>query len=183
MRISRRINSILSRNASHRLASTLAALDPFSSFASHLLFLFSASDAEIFRRGGTLQFVAPQVMTNLLRVFGQRFTIIVFIGADRRIDGVHAGPLVDHESPPDFPDAIFLCHQKQLAAPSREVELYAVDRAAHEEDLITLGRSAFAVDLNPVIAGQMLLFAALLTRGFQLLACDFDEIGRLALPP
>ena len=29
----------------------------------------------------------------------------------------------------------------------------------------------------------MLLFAAFLTRDFQLLACDFDKIGRLPLPP
>ena len=64
-----------------------------------------------------------------------------------------------------------------------EVEFNALDHAAHEEDQITFGGRPIAIDFDPVVAGHVLLFTALLTSNFEFLARGLDKIRRLTLPP
>ncbi len=71
----------------------------------------------------------------------------------------------------------------EASAEGREVELHPLHGAAHEKDEIAFRRRALALDLDPVIAGDVLLLAAFLAGGRQLLARDLDEIAGLALPP
>jgi hypothetical protein len=71
----------------------------------------------------------------------------------------------------------------ETPAESREVELHAFHGTTHEKDKIAFGCRAVALDLDPVIAGDVLLLAAFLARICQLLARDLDEVARLAFPP